>query len=101
MLKRKLRKYLNKYISAFINIYLKVKGFNFSKRGLLNTLVYFQTPNETFFKCIFSFKWTFLHRWANAKGPLAVEFSSSEVKSLIRALFQNTERRAVALSKIK
>ncbi|RVE64278.1 hypothetical protein OJAV_G00144180 [Oryzias javanicus] len=40
-------------------------------------------------------------RWANAKGPLAVEFSSSEVKSLIRALFQNTERRAVALSKIK
>uniref|UniRef100_A0A8C7ZMY1 Centromere/kinetochore protein zw10 homolog n=1 Tax=Oryzias sinensis TaxID=183150 RepID=A0A8C7ZMY1_9TELE len=40
-------------------------------------------------------------RWADAKGPLAVEFSSSEVKSLIRALFQNTERRAAALSKIK
>uniref|UniRef100_A0A8C5ELM3 Centromere/kinetochore protein zw10 homolog n=1 Tax=Gouania willdenowi TaxID=441366 RepID=A0A8C5ELM3_GOUWI len=40
-------------------------------------------------------------RWANGKGLLAAEFSSLEVKSLIRALFQNTERRAVALSKIK
>uniref|UniRef100_A0A672ZBM6 Centromere/kinetochore protein zw10 homolog n=1 Tax=Sphaeramia orbicularis TaxID=375764 RepID=A0A672ZBM6_9TELE len=40
-------------------------------------------------------------RWADAKGPLAMEFTSSEVKSLIRALFQNTERRAVALTKIK
>uniref|UniRef100_A0A672HKR2 Centromere/kinetochore protein zw10 homolog n=1 Tax=Salarias fasciatus TaxID=181472 RepID=A0A672HKR2_SALFA len=40
-------------------------------------------------------------RWADGKGPLAMEFSSLEVKSLIRALFQNTERRAVALSKIK
>lgn len=40
-------------------------------------------------------------RWADGKGPLAVEFSSSEVKNLIRALFQNTERRAVALTKIK
>lgn len=42
-----------------------------------------------------------LLRWADAKGPLALEFSSSEVKNLIRALFQNTERRAVALTKIK
>uniref|UniRef100_A0A6Q2YPK0 Centromere/kinetochore protein zw10 homolog n=1 Tax=Esox lucius TaxID=8010 RepID=A0A6Q2YPK0_ESOLU len=40
-------------------------------------------------------------RWAEGKGPLALEFSSSEMKSLIRALFQNTERRAVALTKIK
>uniref|UniRef100_A0A669BDK0 Zw10 kinetochore protein n=1 Tax=Oreochromis niloticus TaxID=8128 RepID=A0A669BDK0_ORENI len=40
-------------------------------------------------------------RWADSKGPLAMEFSSSEVKSLIRALFQNTERRAAALAKIK
>ncbi|XP_062289187.1 centromere/kinetochore protein zw10 homolog [Scomber scombrus] len=40
-------------------------------------------------------------RWADGKGPLALEFSSSEVKSLIRALFQNTDRRAVALTKIK
>uniref|UniRef100_A0A8C5PQB2 Centromere/kinetochore protein zw10 homolog n=1 Tax=Leptobrachium leishanense TaxID=445787 RepID=A0A8C5PQB2_9ANUR len=40
-------------------------------------------------------------RWADGKGPLAVEFSTNEVKSLIRALFQNTERRAVALARIK
>uniref|UniRef100_A0A3Q0SAM9 Centromere/kinetochore protein zw10 homolog n=1 Tax=Amphilophus citrinellus TaxID=61819 RepID=A0A3Q0SAM9_AMPCI len=40
-------------------------------------------------------------RWTDGKGPLALEFSSSEVKSLIRALFQNTERRAAALAKIK
>lgn len=40
-------------------------------------------------------------RWADGKGPLALEFSNSEVKNLIRALFQNTERRAVALTRIK
>ncbi|XP_018610995.2 centromere/kinetochore protein zw10 homolog [Scleropages formosus] len=40
-------------------------------------------------------------RWADGKGPLALEFTSNEVKNLIRALFQNTERRAVALTKIK
>ncbi|MGH0145845.1 UNVERIFIED_CONTAM: hypothetical protein FKN15_069854 [Acipenser sinensis] len=40
-------------------------------------------------------------RWADGKGPLAAEFSTNEVKSLIRALFQNTDRRAAALSKIK
>nr|XP_020650104.1 centromere/kinetochore protein zw10 homolog [Pogona vitticeps] len=40
-------------------------------------------------------------RWADGKGPLAAEFSPGEVKSLIRALFQNTERRAAALAKIK
>ncbi|XP_029924928.1 centromere/kinetochore protein zw10 homolog [Myripristis murdjan] len=42
-----------------------------------------------------------VNRWAEGKGPLAMEFSSSEMKSLIRALFQNTERRAIALTKIK
>lgn len=40
-------------------------------------------------------------RWADGKGPLAEQFSAAEVKSLIRALFQNTERRAAALAKIK
>ncbi|XP_077596631.1 centromere/kinetochore protein zw10 homolog [Stigmatopora nigra] len=40
-------------------------------------------------------------RWADSKGPLALEFTSKEVKSLIRALFQNTDRRAVAMTKIK
>ncbi|KAM5140638.1 centromere/kinetochore protein zw10 homolog [Mantella aurantiaca] len=42
-----------------------------------------------------------IDRWADGKGPLATEFSPNEVKSLIRALFQNTERRAAALSRIK
>uniref|UniRef100_A0A8C5TI38 Centromere/kinetochore protein zw10 homolog n=1 Tax=Malurus cyaneus samueli TaxID=2593467 RepID=A0A8C5TI38_9PASS len=40
-------------------------------------------------------------QWADGKGTLAEEFSAAEVKSLIRALFQNTERRAAALAKIK
>ncbi|KAM6157689.1 centromere/kinetochore protein zw10 homolog [Rhynchocyon petersi] len=40
-------------------------------------------------------------RWADGKGPLAATFSSSEVKALIRSLFQNTERRAAALARIK
>ncbi|NXA04818.1 ZW10 protein, partial [Sapayoa aenigma] len=40
-------------------------------------------------------------QWADGKGPLAAAFSVAEVKSLIRALFQNTERRAAALAKIK
>ncbi|NXL86174.1 ZW10 protein, partial [Alectura lathami] len=40
-------------------------------------------------------------QWADGKGPLAAEFSPAEVKSLIRALFQNTERRAAALARIK
>ncbi|XP_051533825.1 centromere/kinetochore protein zw10 homolog [Myxocyprinus asiaticus] len=39
-------------------------------------------------------------RWVEGKGPLAVEFSCKEMKSLIRALFKNTERRAAALNKI-
>ncbi|XP_061819035.1 centromere/kinetochore protein zw10 homolog [Nerophis lumbriciformis] len=40
-------------------------------------------------------------RWADGKGPLALAFTCVEMKSLIRALFQNTERRAAALTKIK
>uniref|UniRef100_A0A2R5L8Y8 Putative centromere/kinetochore protein zw10 involved in mitotic chromosome segregation n=1 Tax=Ornithodoros turicata TaxID=34597 RepID=A0A2R5L8Y8_9ACAR len=40
-------------------------------------------------------------RWADGKGPLAVCFTSEEVKKLVRALFQNTDRRAAALAKIR
>ena len=40
-------------------------------------------------------------RWASGKGPLAVVFTANEVKQLIRALFQNTDRRAAMLAKIK
>ncbi|KAK3928671.1 Centromere/kinetochore protein zw10-like protein [Frankliniella fusca] len=39
--------------------------------------------------------------WADGKGPLAHEFTAEQVKQLIRALFQNTQRRAEVLSKIK
>lgn len=40
-------------------------------------------------------------RWADGKGPLANEYTPDEVKRLIRALFQNTDRRATILSQIK
>ncbi|KAG1697382.1 Centromere/kinetochore protein zw10 [Nymphon striatum] len=42
-----------------------------------------------------------LDRWAAGKGPLADAFNAEEVKQLIRALFQNTDRRAAVLAKIK
>ena len=40
-------------------------------------------------------------RWAEGKGPLAHEFSANEMKHLIRALFQNTDRRDTVLCRIK
>ncbi|KAK9303924.1 hypothetical protein QLX08_004517 [Tetragonisca angustula] len=40
-------------------------------------------------------------RWDNGKGPLAREFTAAQVKQLIRALFQNTERRSNLLASIK
>ncbi|XP_067210231.1 centromere/kinetochore protein zw10 homolog isoform X2 [Linepithema humile] len=40
-------------------------------------------------------------RWENGKGPLAQEFTALQVKQLIRALFQNTERRSNLLTSIK
>ena len=40
-------------------------------------------------------------KWDGRKGKLAEEFPAEQVKQLIRALFQNTERRATVLSKIK
>ncbi len=40
-------------------------------------------------------------RWSDGKGPLANEFAPEDVKRLIRALFQNTDRRAGVLSRIK
>lgn len=40
-------------------------------------------------------------RWSNGMGPLANEFTPEQVKHLIRALFQNSERRAALLSRIK
>ncbi|XP_065210036.1 centromere/kinetochore protein zw10 homolog [Planococcus citri] len=40
-------------------------------------------------------------RWADGKGPLAQEFTADQIKHLIRALFQATDRRSALLSRIK
>nr|CAD7596756.1 unnamed protein product [Timema genevievae] len=40
-------------------------------------------------------------RWTDGKGPLAHVFTPDQTKQLIRALFQNTERRAAVLACIK
>ncbi|CAH0766065.1 unnamed protein product [Diatraea saccharalis] len=39
--------------------------------------------------------------WKDGTGPLAVHFNTEELRSLIKALFQNTQFRANLLSKIK
>lgn len=39
-------------------------------------------------------------QWSERKGPLALNYRSEEIKHLIRALFQNTDRRSKALSMI-
>lgn len=40
-------------------------------------------------------------RWADGKGPLALYFTPDQAKALVRALFQNTDRRAQLLARIK
>jgi len=40
-------------------------------------------------------------RWSCGKGPLAAVFEPEEVKRLIRALFQNTDRRSQVLARVK
>ncbi|XP_050455469.1 centromere/kinetochore protein zw10 homolog isoform X3 [Cataglyphis hispanica] len=40
-------------------------------------------------------------RWGNGKGSLAQEFTAVQVKQLIRALFQNTDRRSNLLASIR
>ncbi|KAJ8963655.1 hypothetical protein NQ317_015399 [Molorchus minor] len=40
-------------------------------------------------------------RWADGKGPLALQFKPLELKQLIRALFQNTDRRSAVLARIQ
>lgn len=39
--------------------------------------------------------------WSEGKGPLALSFSAIEIKNMIRALFQNTDRRAAILATIR
>ncbi|KAI8438959.1 hypothetical protein MSG28_011272 [Choristoneura fumiferana] len=41
------------------------------------------------------------NHWNDGKGPLAIHFNTEELRSLIKALFQNTQFRANLLSKIK
>lgn len=41
------------------------------------------------------------NHWKDGTGPLAVHFRNEELRSLIKALFQNTQMRANLLSKIK
>ncbi|KAI1727537.1 centromere/kinetochore protein zw10 like protein [Ditylenchus destructor] len=40
------------------------------------------------------------HRWCEGKGPLAMWLKPEQVTKLVRALFQNTERRRELLSHI-
>lgn len=39
-------------------------------------------------------------QWADGKGPLTLNFRAEDVRHLIRALFQNTDRRANVLATI-
>ncbi|XP_030767334.1 centromere/kinetochore protein zw10 homolog [Sitophilus oryzae] len=39
-------------------------------------------------------------RWADGKGPLAMQFEAAELKKLIKSLFQNTDIRAAILTRI-
>uniref|UniRef100_A0A1B6DLN4 Centromere/kinetochore protein zw10 homolog n=1 Tax=Clastoptera arizonana TaxID=38151 RepID=A0A1B6DLN4_9HEMI len=40
-------------------------------------------------------------RWSDGKGPLALEFKAEQVKQMVRALFQISDKRSVLLAKIK
>lgn len=40
------------------------------------------------------------NRWADGKGPLANELKAEQIKNLLKALFQNTDRRAALLKHI-
>ncbi len=44
---------------------------------------------------------TIVDRWFTGQGPLASQFTAIEIKQLIRALFQTSERRTAALAKIQ
>lgn len=41
-----------------------------------------------------------VEQWADGKGPLTLNFSAEDIRHLIRALFQNTDRRANVLASI-
>lgn len=39
-------------------------------------------------------------QWADGKGPLTLNFRAEDIRHLIRALFQNTDRRSNVLASI-
>lgn len=39
-------------------------------------------------------------QWSEGKGPLTICYKADELKHLIRALFQNSDRRATVLASI-
>lgn len=39
-------------------------------------------------------------QWADGKGPLTLNFRAEDIRHMIRALFQNTDRRANILATI-
>lgn len=41
-----------------------------------------------------------VEQWSEGKGPLTLNYSSEDIRRLIRALFQNTDRRAKVLGSI-
>lgn len=41
-----------------------------------------------------------VEHWADGKGPLTLNFNAEDIRHLIRALFQNTDRRATVLASI-
>lgn len=41
-----------------------------------------------------------VEQWADGKGPLTLNFNAEDIRHLIRALFQNTDRRATVLASI-
>lgn len=41
-----------------------------------------------------------VEQWADGKGVFSLNYKADEIKHLIRALFQNTDRRANALARI-
>lgn len=41
-----------------------------------------------------------VEHWTDGKGPLTLNFNAEDIRHLIRALFQNTDRRATVLASI-
>ncbi|VIO88397.1 Uncharacterized protein BM_BM14740 [Brugia malayi] len=72
-----------------------------SKHSLIHKYTgssYFRIKELLF--CLDSSLQNIYDRWCDGKGPLALWLHADEVRHLVKALFQNTEKRAHVLSKI-